>query len=262
MYFKLFSKVFLLTVLLAVARTFPATSQQQEYYQIKTYSFDNAQQEQVTDDYLANAYLPALKRQGIDRIGVFKWRNDNGESVRKTMVLIPIANLETLATLDEKLAKDKKHQKAGKPYLEAPHDNAPYQRIESIVLKAFADMPILKPSPLQGDRKQRVYELRSYEAATERLHKNKVDMFNAGGEIKIFDKLEFNAVFYAEVISGPKMPNLMYMTTFRDQESRDAHWQAFRTSPDWLELKVKPEYQNNVSHSDKYFLYPTSYSDY
>ena len=87
-------------------------------------------------------------------------------------------------------------------------------------------------------------------------------MFNSGGEITLFDKLEFNAIFYGEVISGSKMPNLMYMTTFSDQESRDAHWKSFFESPEWDTLKNMEQYKNNVSKGDIYFLYPTSYSDY
>ena len=47
-------------------------------------------------------------------------------------------------------------------------------------------------------------------------------LLTPGGEIILFDRLDFNAVFYGEVISGSKMPNLMYMTTFDNQESRDA----------------------------------------
>ena len=87
-------------------------------------------------------------------------------------------------------------------------------------------------------------------------------MFNAGGEVKLFDRLKFNAVFYGEVISGSKMPNLMYMTTFTDQTSRDEHWEAFVDSPEWKEISVLSKYENTVSHADIYFLYPTAYSDY
>ncbi|MBK9491957.1 MAG: NIPSNAP family protein [Haliscomenobacter sp.] len=43
----------------------------------------------------------------------------------------------------------------------------------------------------------------------------------------------FNAVFYAEVLSGRRMPNLMYMTSFDNIESRDAHWKSFGADPFW-----------------------------
>ncbi len=86
--------------------------------------------------------------------------------------------------------------------------------------------------------------------------------FNEGGEVTLFDDLGFNAVFYGEVIAGSKMPNLMYMTTHENQEARDANWKSFVDSPVWEKLKTDPQYQNNVSHIDIYFLYPTQYSDY
>ena len=52
-------------------------------------------------------------------------------------------------------------------------------------------------------------------------------MFNEGGEIDLFNKLNFNAVFYGEVLSGSSMPNLMYMTSFENKADRDAHWKSF-----------------------------------
>jgi hypothetical protein len=57
------------------------------------------------------------------------------------------------------------------------------------------------------------------------------------------------------------MPNLMYMTTFTNIESRDAHWKAFGTDPDWDRMKVMEEYQNTVSKNDTRLLFPTDYSD-
>jgi len=87
-------------------------------------------------------------------------------------------------------------------------------------------------------------------------------MFNEGGEIDIFSKLDFNAVFYSEVIAGSQMPNLMYMTTFENKADRDAHWDAFRDDANWKELSARPEYKNNVSRSVITFLRPADYSDF
>lgn len=255
----IFSLFFLATLLFSPHK---AQSQRQEYYQIKIYTFDNERQQQVTDEYLKNAYLPALKKLNIGPVGVFKTRPEHSEGNHKTYVLIPFQKLTQLETITEKLAQNKSYLKSGKAYLEAAYTNPPYNRIESILLRAFENMPHMKPSAVSGPREDRVYELRSYEGATEALHQNKVDMFNKGGEVEIFEDLGFNAVFYGQVISGCHMPNLMYMTTFTDQKSRDQHWDAFRTAPAWEALKNQAQYQNNVSHSDIYFLYPTEYSDY
>ena len=87
-------------------------------------------------------------------------------------------------------------------------------------------------------------------------------MFNEGGEIRLFKSLGFNAVFYAEVISGGIMPNLMYMTTFADMEAHDAHWKSFSSHPDWKKLSSLPEYQHTVSNIIKILLSPTDYSDF
>jgi hypothetical protein len=58
------------------------------------------------------------------------------------------------------------------------------------------------------------------------------------------------------------MPNLMYLTTFANQQSRDEHWKAFSSSPEWKALLQMDKYKNTISHMDILFLYPTDYSDY
>ena len=113
---------------------------------------------------------------------------------------------------------------------------------------------------LSAPKNERVYELRSYEGASEKLFRNKVQMFNAGKEINLFDRLGFNGVFYGEVVFGAKMPNLIYMTSFANMPARDAHWKAFGSDPEWKRLSALPEYQHNVSRSDITFLRPTDYS--
>ena len=87
-------------------------------------------------------------------------------------------------------------------------------------------------------------------------------MFNEGGEIKLFSRLNFNAVFYGEVLSGGSMPNLMYMTSFENKADRDAHWKSFGEAPEWKAMVVLPQYQNTVSKNTQFLLNPTSYSDF
>lgn len=83
-------------------------------------------------------------------------------------------------------------------------------------------------------------------------------MFN-NGEIDIFNKLNFNTVFYGQVIAGSTMPNLMYLTTFESREDWDKHWKDF--APLYKTMQDLPQYQNNVSKSIKFLLHPASYSD-
>ncbi|TRX03164.1 NIPSNAP family protein [Flavobacterium gawalongense] len=268
---KLKKLLFLILIIFTITsfKTTPANAMEtkpvtksREFYQLKTYILKTKQQEQITDKYLKEAYLPGLKKLGIKNIGVFKPKPNATDTLKKIMVLIPFLSMEQFLGLDEKLAKDKTYLATGAEYLDATYKQPPYMRIESVLLKAFSDHPILTKPALNSARANRVYELRSYESATEAIYKNKVDMFNGGGEIKLFDKLGFNAVFYSEVISGAKMPNLMYMTTFADQASRDAHWKSFGEAPEWKEMSGMEKYKNNVSHIDITFMYPTDYSDY
>jgi hypothetical protein len=241
---------------------FTSSAQNKELYQIKTYNLKTESQLIVTENYLKDAYLPALKRIGIKPVGVFKPKTFSADSIAKLIVVIPFASLKQFSQLEEKLAKDQNYLDVGAPYLNAKFNQAPYLRIESVLLQAFTDHPVLVLPNLDSPRAGRVYELRSYESATEAIYRRKVDMFNSGGEIKLFERLQFNAVFYGEVLSGGKMPNLMYLTTFANQESRDAHWKAFVDSPEWKALLKMDKYKNTISHMDILFLYPTDYSDY
>lgn len=241
---------------------FKSAAQSREFYQLKIYTFDTEEQLQTTDKYLKEAYLPALKRLNIKNIGVFKLRPIENDTLKKIFVLIPFSSLAQFEALENELVKDEIYKEKGKDYISASFKNPPYKRIESVLMKAFEDMPLMKITSLNGPREDRIYELRSYQSPTEAYFSNKLEMFNKGGEIKLFEKLQFNAVFYGEVISGSIMPNLMYMTTFQNQISRDAHWKSFVDSPEWKELSSAEKYKNNVSHIDITFVYPTEYSDY
>jgi hypothetical protein len=245
-----------------VVISYNSSAQKRELYQIKTYNLKSEAQLTVTENFLKDAYLPALKRIGIKAVGVFKPKTFAADSIKKIVVVIPFASSKQFLQLENKLAKDQEYLTIGSPYLDAAYNQAPYVRIESVVLQAFTDHPLLTLPQLDSPRANRVYELRSYESATEAIYRRKVDMFNAGGEIKLFQRLQFNAVFYGEVLSGGKMPNLMYLTTFANQESRDNHWKAFVDSPEWKSLIAMDKYKNTISHIDILFLYPTDYSDY
>jgi len=258
--YKLFIAISLFTnIFSASARVDGKT---REFYSIRIYQLKNAEQEARVDNYLQRAFLPALHRMGIADVGVFKPVGNDTALVRRIYVLIPFKSLEQFTGLSAALAKDAQYLSDGKDYLDASYDQAPYDRIESILLQAFPDMPRHNvPAALQGPRAERVYELRSYEGPTEKYFANKVHMFNEGGEIPLFQRLGFNAVFYASVLSGSHMPNLMYMTSFDNLASREQHWKTFSADPAWKQLSGSPQYQHNVSHIDIVFLHPTEYSE-
>lgn len=232
------------------------------FYALTLYHFSTPSQEATLDHYLAKAYLPALHRAGINHIGVFKPLDNDTSKDKRIYVLTPLQTMEQLLTLPKKLQKDAAYLELAKPYLDEAYNNPSYTRLETILLQAFPLAPGLTLPDLKTEKKERVYELRSYESPTEKLNINKVHMFNEGGEIAIFKRLRFNGIFYGEVIAGSRMPNLMYMTSFNSLEDRDAHWKAFGEDAAWKALSSLEKYQNNVSLHDIRLTRPADYSDY
>lgn len=251
----------LLTLITLSLTSFSAPKQQ--YYEIRIYQIADKSQEARVDAFLKDAYIPALHRAGITKVGVFKpVETDTASFGKLVYVFIPLKTLDDLANLPGIIGKDQVYIQAGKSFTDAPFDNPPYSRLQTIILKAFLNMPQFVAPDFKNPVNDRIYELRSYESATEAKAAKKIDMFNQGGEIALFDKLKFNAVFYGEALAGVQMPNLMYMTTFQDQKTHDELWKAFGGSPEWKKLSGLEEYKNTVSKVHIYLLHPTSYSDF
>jgi hypothetical protein len=239
----------------------PSDTPQLDYLQLQIFNYDSTDQEVVLDTHFHNALIPALHRAGFENIGVFKPINGLNENTNYTILIIPFRSLDQIEELPALLEKDSLYLVADLAYIDAPFDHPPYSRIENIILRSFSTTPKLVTPELDSPRPERVYELRSYQSATEKLYNRKVEMFNEG-EIAIFQELDFNPVFFAEVLSSSHMPHLMYMTAHADTTAQKKNWDAFGLHPDWDRMKNLERYQNTVSHIDRYLLYPTDYSDY
>ena len=261
---KLYSKkIICLVVLFCISMAAVCGGKpKRELYQLTVYQYTTATQETVLNNYLKNALLPALHKIGYKNIGVFKSLANDTSAVKLLYVYMTIKGLEDQSALAEKLSTDNDYQTAGADYINAVYTAPPYSRMEVILLKAFPLAPQMQLPKLTAPKNERVYELRSYEGATEKIFANKVHMFNEGNEIDIFKRINANAVFYSEVIAGSHMPNLMYMTCYENKADRDAHWKTFGSDPSWKTLSALPEYQHNVAHIDISFLQPLEYSDF
>jgi NIPSNAP len=233
-----------------------------DYYQVLVYHFSNADQEKSIDNYLETAFLPFLHKNGFKDIGVFSPISNDTARDKRIYVFITLKNPMQIADLNEKLLKAKQGESSASAYWNSPYTTPPYTRMESILIRGWEMAPKMNLPALKGPKEQHVYELRSYESPTEKLYWNKVHMFNEGGEIKLFARLNFNAVFYGDVLAGDRMPNLMYMTSFENMEDRDAHWKEFVNSPEWKALTAMEEYKNNVSKSDIILMKAKKYSDF
>jgi hypothetical protein len=106
---------------------------------------------------------------------------------------------------------------------------------------------------------KRVYELRLYESANERLGNLKVDMFN-NGEVPIFLECGIQPIFIGQGIVGPHTPSLTYLTVYPDDAARQKSWDAFRSNPNWAVLKEVEKYKGTVGKIYKYVSQPKSFS--
>ena len=238
-----------------------AAKGQREFYQIRIYHLKNNDQLKQVNDYLENVYLPALHRFKIKNIGVFEPIANDTATLKLVYVLVPFNSLDEWLRINQDLSKDITYAMAAKDFLDAPADQPPYERMDSVLLEAFESQGELLIPPSKNA--SRVFELRSYESPTEELSAKKIAMFNKD-EITIFKRLGFNPVFYGRVLSGSHMPNLMYMPVFDNVQQRDAQWKVFGNDAKWKEISADPVNENkvSVSHIDSILMHSTSYSDY
>ena len=230
-----------------------------QLYEVRSYLLGEQGDAQLIDDYLSEAFIPAMKRQGIGPIGAFTNAQTDQSGSQRIVVVIPYENAQQIVTSKQALQSDQQYQQAAKPYLDRGPSEAPYGRIQSELLVAIDSMPklTLPSGVLQND--DRVYELRLYESANERLGNLKVDMFNSG-EVPIFLDSGIQPIFIGQGVIGAQLPSLTYLTVYPNDQARVKAWDAFRQHPDWQVLKEVPKYQGTVSGIDQFVLTPKPYS--
>jgi hypothetical protein len=230
-----------------------------EFYQLRRYHFSNGPQRKLCEDFFRDALVPALNRLDITPVGVFDVMI--GPETPSMYVLMPSPSLETLATVETRLAQDAEYLKVGAAFLSAPAIAPAFDRMESSLLQAFEKIPRLKLPPATATNGPRVFELRTYESPSDRDHKLKVEMMQAGEE-EVFAKAGFWQVFYGDTLIGARLPNLTYMLSYESVSERDKKWAAFRTAPEWKTLSSLPRYafESIVSNITNVILTPTPYS--
>jgi hypothetical protein len=230
-----------------------------EYYELRKYQLQSGPENKLLQSYLADALIPALNRMGFSPIGAFNL--DLGPETPVLYLLIPSTSLESLVTAELQLAKDEEFMKAAAPFWSAPANAPGFLRIESSLMIAFEGWPKLVLPPATAQHGKRVFQLRTYESATQQDHVRKVDMFH-NGEFEIFARAGFWQVFFGDTLIGPRMPQLTYMVSFPDLSEIDVKWNAFRDDPQWKKLSAQPKYSFEpiVSNISNLILRPASFS--
>jgi hypothetical protein len=244
----------------------PKNEGQREYYELRAYHLKSGASRQLLDNYLEKAAIPALNRLGSKPIGVFvqaeRAGTTGGTDIRDpdtVFVLIPYPSLEAFASLPSGLHADQDFHKAGEQYLHLPKSNPAFERIDSWLMLAFAGMPKIELPDYCRQKKQRIFELRTYESHSELKAIKKVEMFNAG-EIEVMREVGLGPIFFGQALIGPGLPHLTYMLSAENEELHKKHFGGFGKHPTWDKLKNDPQYADTVSKVKNRFLAPTSYS--
>lgn len=226
---------------------------QSEIYELRTYEIDFFKPKEVLHNYLQNAFIPALNRQGIKDVGVFE---EFGESLpQKIYLLIAYKDMTAFSNRDAALDKDAEYIKEAAAYMEAGPEEIPFKRMSSSLIRASTVFTnLVKPS-----EESSLFELRIYEAFSEDALRRKVKMFN-DHEFQIFEDVDLPMVFFGANISGDQMPCLTYLLAFKDMEAHKKAWSQFGPHPEWQRIVKLEEYANTVSLITRIFLKPVDYS--
>jgi hypothetical protein len=230
-----------------------------EFYELKLYHLRRGPMTERFDRFYKEASIPALNRAGVEKVGVFSVAV--GPESPTMYVLLTHKSPESITGLADRLTGDEEYHKAGAEFINAPATDPAYVRVESSLMAAFHGMPKLEVPALGEGNKSRLFELRTYESASKKANRKKIEMFEKG-EIAIFRRNGVQPVFFGETLIGANLPNLTYMVVFENQAAHDKNWAAFGADPEWKKLSHTPGYEDSeiVSNISNVFLRPTAYS--
>ena len=206
------------------------------------------------DDYFKGALIPAYNRCKVS-VGVFKPFKPEETDLRYLLFVYP--DLKTYNSVRQTVWDDPAFQSAARSFFQSSAPNPVYTDFETFICEAFDKMPEMR----MPDKNRTLFEFRCYHSPNEDANKRKIKMFN-DEEIALFDKVGINSVCYGEILSGSKMPALIYLTWSKDEETRNAAWGAFGSHPDWNQMKGKPEYKNTATNNIAKLLSPLPYSQF
>ncbi|MDR0825395.1 MAG: NIPSNAP family protein [Prevotella sp.] len=206
------------------------------------------------DTFFADTLFPAYKRKGITA-GAFKlFRQKEGEKEQRHILFI-YPDIETFHKVKKEIRKDSKFTQTAQKFYDESAINPLYSNFETYIGEAFDKIPVYR----KPDGSRTLFEIRIYRSPNEEANQRKVKMFNLD-EIDIFDKVGINSVLYGDILAGPRMPALLYLTWYKDEPTRTEAWSKFSDHPDWKRISKLPEYAHTATNNQSIFLAPLPYS--
>ena len=208
----------------------------------------------VLDDYFKGALIPAYARCNVS-VGAFKPANADEAAQRYLLFVYP--DLQTYNKVRQDVWNDPVFQDAARSFFATTAPNPVYSSFETYICEAFDKMPEMRTP----DKSRTLFQYRNYYSPNEDANKRKIKMFNTE-EIDLFDKVGINSVCYGEILSGTRMPALIYLTWYKDEETFKKAWSDFGAHPDWKQMSSKPEYRNTATNNIVKLLSPMPYSQF
>jgi hypothetical protein len=253
----------ILTTLTAVIITTSSFAQSsvQAYIELRTYTCSSPEKRDALFNVFDTALLPALKRQGITKAGVYTSSAElNKGNPRYNTVLYTITvhpDLNSLTECEHKLLADADYLINAAPLFNAPMQDPLYDSCQSSLLRTFKSCPDVVKVAHSPDR---LIQLRIYNSYTIERNSKKISMFEDGGEIELFRKAGMPPVFFGHAIAGDQLPNLTYMLAFETPEDHAQAWSNFISSEGWKTLKADPQYKDTANKITNIILKPSKNS--
>lgn len=207
------------------------------------------------DSFFGKVLFPAYHRKKIIT-GAFKpYRLKEGEKDQRHVLFI-YPDIAAFHKVKQELWSDRIFREAAQPYFDTTAPAPVYSHFETYLSEAFDRIPVHR----KPGNERTLLEVRIYQSPNEEANQRKVKMFNTD-EIAIFDQVGINSVLYGEIMAGPRMPALMYLTWYRNEDTRSAAWKQFGEHPEWNRIKSLPEYAHTATNNQSIFLSPMSYSE-
>ncbi len=202
------------------------------YYEFRFYRLTAGERLQRMNQFAGQRLLPLLQKHKFGLSGFFSVLM--GEHSPSLVGLMSYSSLAEREELWSRLGGDPDWRKAVMELESAPEP--PFVRADSFLVRATSYSPELAAAA--PEQKSRLFELRIYQSPTERQLLALHERFG-GPEIKIFHRTGIHPILYGEMVVGPGMPNLVYLTPFENLAEREKAWAAFEADQEWQKVRAE-----------------------
>ncbi|KAA6330543.1 hypothetical protein EZS27_020763, partial [termite gut metagenome] len=185
----------------------PALSNNKEIYEWRIYTLTG--EGDSFDAFLENVLIPAYNRFNI-KVGAFSLYKKEEKEKRHVLFIYP--DITTFHKVKREIWSNTTFRQSAQSFFDASAPAPVYSDFDTYLSEAFDKIPTHRIP----DKSRTLFEIRIYRSPNEEANQRKVRMFNVD-EINIFDKVGVNSVCYGEILSGPRMPALMYLTWYKDE---------------------------------------------